>query len=223
MKYKLVIFDFDGTLANTFPWFLSIVDQIVERFQIKRFEREHLDDLRSLDIYSLLKRHDIPLWKLAPMGSYARKLMSKEIHQISLFRGADALLQALSDAGIQLALVSSNTDQNVRSVLGPENTSRIQYYACGVSLFKKQTKFKRILAESGTPPDEALCIGDEIRDLQAASAARIPFGAVSWGFTNIEVLKALSPGEVFYSIQEIYERIVQPPAGQFADLAGLPA
>jgi len=223
VKYKLVIFDFDGTLANTFPWFLGIVDQIVDRFQLKRFEKDTLDDLRSMDIPSLLKSHDIPLWKLAAIGSYVRKLMSNEIHQIALFRGVDNLLQALSDAGIQLALVSSNSYQNVRGVLGDENASRIRYYACGVSLFKKQTKFKHVLAESGVLPGEALCIGDEIRDLQAASAAKIPFGAVSWGFTDIEAMKALAPGEVFYSIEEIYEKIIAPPFGQVFDPPGLPA
>ncbi|NPV77553.1 MAG: HAD hydrolase-like protein [Anaerolineae bacterium] len=222
MKYKLVIFDFDGTLANTFPWFLSIMDQIVDRFQLKRLEKENLDDLRSLDIHSLLKSHDIPLWKVATIGRYVRKRMSEDIHQIALFRGVDDLLQALSDAGIQLALVSSNTYQNVRGVLGAENASLIRYYACGVSLFKKQTKFKRILQESGMLPSEALCIGDEIRDLQAASAAKISFGAVSWGYTNIEALKALSPMEVFYSIEEIYEKIVQPMVGRAFHAPGLP-
>ncbi len=36
MTYTLVIFDFDGTLADSFPWFLHVFDTLAERYRFKR-------------------------------------------------------------------------------------------------------------------------------------------------------------------------------------------
>ena len=95
----------------------------------------------------------------------------------------------------------------MRRILGPENEALIQYYECGVQLFGKQAKLKKVLKQSGTLPGEAICIGDEIRDIQAARKAKIPFGAVAWGFTKVEALLAYAPNEVFSSVGEIAEKI----------------
>ena len=84
----------------------------------------------------------------------------------------------------------------------------IDYYECGVRLFGKQAKLKKILKQSGIHADEAICIGDEIRDIQAAQKVKIPFGAVAWGYTNLEALKAYAPAEVFTKVGEIAERII---------------
>ncbi len=208
MKYKLVIFDFDGTLADTFPWFLSIADQVADVFHLKRFDPEQIDQLRRLDVQKVLKQYELPLWKLAVIGRYVQKMMTQDIHRIGLFQGVEDLLDTLAGTGVQLALVSSNSYTNVRKVLERRNADRIGYYECGVSLFGKQAKFKRVLEKSGVRPDEALCVGDELRDIQAAHAAQIPFGAVAWGYTPIEALMALAPREVFHTVGEIYEKVI---------------
>ncbi|NMB89657.1 MAG: HAD hydrolase-like protein, partial [Chloroflexi bacterium] len=57
-------------------------------------------------------------------------------------------------------------------------------------------------------PGEALCIGDEIRDIEAAHKVKIPFGAVSWGYTNVEALQAHAPFEVFANIEDMLTKIV---------------
>ncbi|MCC6146834.1 MAG: HAD hydrolase-like protein [Anaerolineaceae bacterium] len=207
MKYKLVIFDFDGTLADTFPWFLSIADQVADAFRLKRLDPEQVDQLRRLGVQKILKQYELPLWKLTVIGRYVQKMMTEDIHRIGLFQGVKDLLDTLAGTGVQLALVSSNSYTNVRKVLEHHNIDQIGYYECGVSLFGKQARFKRVLEKSGVPPGEALCVGDEPRDIQAAHAARIPFGAVAWGYTPIETLMALSPREVFHTVGEIYEKI----------------
>jgi phosphoglycolate phosphatase len=223
LTYKLVIFDFDGTLADTFPWFLSVVDQVADAFNLKRIDRNRVDQLRGLEIINLLQTIDVPVWRLASIGAYIRRLMTNDVHRIPLFKGVDQLIEALSDKDVQIALVSSNSYQNVREILGLKIADRINYFECGVSLFKKQTKFKKVLANSGVSSHETICIGDEIRDLKAANAANIPFGAVSWGFTDIEALMALSPNEVFHSVEEIYEKIVPGQVDQSIRPAGFPA
>jgi phosphoglycolate phosphatase len=60
-----------------------------------------------------------------------------------------------------------------------------------------------ILNRSNISHDEAIYIGDEIRDLLAARGANIAFGGVSWGYNTVESLLEYSPREIFTSVAEI--------------------
>ncbi len=212
MKYKLVIFDFDGTLANSFPWFLSVVDTVADKYRFKRIAHHEIEALRTSSARQIVKQLGVPWWKIPLIGRTVRRLAADNAHHISLFEGVDGVLQRLSEAGVALAVVTANSAPNVRRVLGPENAARISYYECSVPLFGKQARFRRIVKHMGIAPHEALCIGDELRDLEAARKANIPFGAVSWGFTHIDALQAHAPAEVFLSVNEITERLAAPGA-----------
>ena len=208
MKYKLVIFDFDGTLADTFPFALDIVDQVVEKFGLKKFDRSEIEMLRGLDARRVLKHFEVPVWKMPAITSHVMGLLGQQIHLLTLFDGIAPLLKELTDQGIKIAVVTSNTYENVCKILGPENAALIEYYECGVRIFGKQAKLKKVLKQSGIAAKDAICIGDEIRDIQAAEKVHIPFGAVAWGYTNIEALMAFNPAEVFRQVAEIAEKII---------------
>jgi phosphoglycolate phosphatase len=203
MKYKLIIFDFDGTLADSFPWFLNFVDSVSDKYKLKRIEQSQLETLRGYDAQKMIRHLKVPFWKVPLIANHMRTSMTNDIDRISLFDGVPDMLKQLSQNGVTLALVSSNSLQNVRRVLGPENAALISYYECGVSLFGKRSRFRRILAKTGIARSEALCVGDEIRDIAAAHEERIPFGAVAWGYTNIEAMEAYAPAEVFTSVGDI--------------------
>ncbi len=207
MRYKLIIFDFDGTLADSFPFFVSTLDRLAERHGFKRVGSAELETLRGYDFRQLMKHIGLPLWKLPMVTKDFNGLMAREIARISLFEGAGDLLRALSERGITLALVSSNAYENVRRVLGDENGDMIRYYECGASIFGKPAKLKKVLRKSGIPAGEAMCIGDEIRDLEAARKVHVPFGAVAWGYARIDALKERGPDEVFTDMGEIVRRI----------------
>ena len=208
MKYKLVIFDFDGTLANTFPFALKIMDQVVEKFGLKKVDRSEIEALRHLDARKVLKHLEVPLWKLPAITSHVMSLLGEQAESLFFFDGIDQLLKDLAEEGIKLALVTSNSEENARKILGKENAALIEYFECGVRVFGKQAKLKKLLKQSGVEANEAICIGDEIRDIQAAEKMQIPFGAVAWGYTNIEAMKAHNPTEVFATVGEIAQKLI---------------
>lgn len=211
MKYRLVVFDFDGTLADTFPWLATVMNQVADRYGLRRIEESEQDKLRDRDVRELMKALDVPLWKLPAIAYHVRRLMARDIHQVSLFEGVDVLLQGLSSKGIALAVVSSNSYENVRHALGPENVALIDHFECGVSVFGKAAKLRRVLTKNEVPPDESIYVGDEIRDIEAAQDASMAFGAVSWGYNRIEALRTRSPSEVFSSVNEILEKVIREP------------
>lgn len=203
MRYKLSIFDFDGTLANSFSWYLRVINDVAEKYRFRRIEENELETLRGYDARKMIAYVGLPIWKLPLIQRHMRKRMAREIDQISLFPDIDQLLQRLNAEGVALAIVTSNSSANVHRVLGPQNAALIQYYACDASLFGKRAKLRKVLRASGVRPDEAIFIGDEIRDLHESRSEKIPFGAVSWGFNSIESLRRNSPDELFASIDEI--------------------
>ncbi len=207
VKYDLVIFDFDGTLADTFQWFIGVINDVADRYRFKRVAKQDIESIRRLDAGNVLKYLDVPLWKIPMIARHMRKLMAADIHRISLFQGVDGLLRGLSKKGITLALMSSNSYENVRTILGPQNAVLIDYYECGVSIFRKKAKLKKILSKSGIPHAKSIYIGDEIRDLKAAREAKILFGGVSWGYNSVESLKPLSPELLFESIDKILDKV----------------
>ena len=58
---------------------------------------------------------------------HMRQRKSRELDQTRLFDGVDRMLRRLTDADVATALVSSNTEPNVRTILGAENASLIRY------------------------------------------------------------------------------------------------
>ena len=206
-RYRLAIFDFDGTLADSLSWSLGAFNRAAVRYRFRGVEEADLETLRDYEARQIVRHLEIPTWKLPLVTRFLRREMAREIGAISLFAGVDAVLEQLAGRGVKLAIVTSNSEENVRRVLGARHASLIGEYRCGVSIFGKGPKLRRVLAASGVPPGEALCIGDEIRDLHAARAARIPFGAVAWGYTRLESLAAHAPREVFTRVEEIVDRV----------------
>jgi phosphoglycolate phosphatase len=212
MTYRLIIFDFDGTLADTFPWVMSIIDHLAEKYNYPRPAQEEIDSARYMDTRKLIKYSGLSFWKFNSIARYVMKCMAEDIHKIALFDGIASLLHCLAEEGKCLAVVSSNSKHNVSQVLGPEISALIQHWECGVPVFGKSHKFKKILRRSGFDAGETLCIGDEIRDIEAAKKANIPCGAVSWGYTHVDSLIPLEPELVFASVCDIAEKIGIPCA-----------
>ena len=207
MQYKLVIFDFDGTLANSFPWLLSVLDGLADKYRLRRIDQSEIETLRGYTARQMLAYYRVPFWKMLLIGNDFRKWMARDIEQIHLFPGIDRVLEQLSALGVELALVTSNAAANVHKVLGPANAARIDYYECGVSVLGKEGRFEKVIRKSGVRPEEVLCIGDEIRDLEAARKVNLAFGAVSWGYARLEALLAHAPQFVFHSVDDILKHI----------------
>lgn len=208
---RLVIFDFDGTLADSFPFFIRSFDILAGRHGFRRIAGDDLEALRAFDARQIMRHVGIPAWKVPRVASDFRAMMADEISDIPLFDGAGAMLRALARENIRLAVLSSNSEANVRAVLGPEHAGLIESYACGASLFGKRSKLRRMLAALGVDRRHALCIGDEVRDAQAARGEGLRFGAVAWGYTRADVLASARPDYLFRRVGDIAPALLQLP------------
>jgi phosphoglycolate phosphatase len=208
MRYRLAIFDFDGTLADSFPWFLGVVNDVADEFGFRQVPDEDIDLLRRYDARQIMAHLGLPMWKVPLVARALRARMAAEIDRIPLFPGVEELLATLAAGGIELALVTSNSQPNAMRVLGARNAQLFRHFECGASIFGKRSKLRKVLRGSGVAAAQAIAIGDELRDLDAAEAERIPFGGVSWGYARPEALRARQPAELFDSVTDIIARLL---------------
>ena len=207
MKYRLIIFDSDGTLADTLPWMRSVFNELAKEHGFRKVEAHEYERFRDLHGSALLRELGLPLWKLPRVVSAMRRRMAEHTGEFSLFPGIAEALARFTAGGAQLAIVSSNSRENVERVLGVENTKQIAHWACGVSMLGKAAKLRQVIRQSGVPRHEAIYIGDEIRDAEAAAKAGIAFGAVTWGQHGADVLGAQQPAEIFATVQEMANKL----------------
>lgn len=211
-RYGLVIFDNDGTLADTFPWFLSVLDGVADRYRFRRADPAERERLRSLGPREILAELAVPRWRLPFIVRHVRRLKADEIGSFRLFPGVPETLRRLSEAGVRLAIVSSDTEANVRAILGPDLSRLIGTFDCGASLFGKRRHIARVVRRAGASPRSVLYIGDEIRDAEAARAVGTAFGAATWGYSDGDALRRAGPDAVFGHPREIAEHCL-PRAG----------
>ncbi|SEN28388.1 HAD-IA family hydrolase [Bradyrhizobium sp. OK095] len=202
MPYSLAIFDLDGTLADSFPWFLRTINDVADRFGFRRVRDEDVEGLRHASTREILSRLEVPLWKLPAIARHARRLKAQAAAEISLFAGVETMLRTLAGSGVQLALVTSDSEANAREKLGP-TAALFAHFDCSASVFGKPAKFRRVIRRAGVAPGKVIAIGDEVRDIEAARAVGIACGAVCWGYAAPAALRALAPDLVFERIDDV--------------------
>lgn len=206
-NYSLAIFDFDGTLADSFPWFISSLDQTADHFGLKRVDPNEIESLREMSSRDALNHLKVPMLKLPAITLYMHNLFAEGMHDIALFPGAAEMLFALHHAGVKLALVSSNAEANVRHVLGPA-AGIVDHYACGASLWGKAQKFGGVLRTMRQSPARTIAIGDEIRDIDAAHQAGLTAGVMTFGYNSRTALERRGPEYLFDDYEALRRAVI---------------
>jgi phosphoglycolate phosphatase len=204
--YRLAIFDFDGTLADSLPWFRASFQDMIARFDLAPVHDDEIEGLRGLSAREIMARLNVSTWQLPAIVSDMRKRKLAAASEISLFKDISAMLNELRRHSIRTAIVSSDSEASVRQVLGA-TAARIDRFDCGAAMFGKHWKFRRVARKLGIKPSETICIGDELRDIDAAKAAGMNSGAVAWGYALPDALQAAGPTHLFDSIEEMTEQL----------------
>lgn len=197
MGYRLLIFDFDGTLADSALWFAHVLNDVAGRYGFRQIDVAEMAELRGQPNREIIRRLGVPAWKMPFIAAHFRQLAAEAAPDLKLFPGVENMLRRLAAGGVKIAVVSSNSEATVREVLGAELAGLISHYGCGASVFGKAPKFRTVIRKAGVAEADVLCVGDEVRDIEAARKAHLATGAVTWGYATPEILRAQRPSVVF--------------------------
>lgn len=206
MIFDLAIFDFDGTLADTVGWFGEAVNVAAQHFNFRSLTKAEFDDTRRESGDRLLERLQIKPEQLPTLARFVQELAISKSSGFSLFPGISEMLNALHAAGVKIAVVSSNAEATVRTVI--EDHAHIDFYECDVGFFDKKTRYERVIELARTSASRTIAIGDEGRDIDAARSAGLTVGAVSWGFATEDYLACLKPDFLFDTVAAIEELLL---------------
>ena len=197
---KAIVFDFDGTLADTLPITVSCVNKLADEYGYEK--KEIFGKIRNKTMRQIIK-DELGL-SMIQIPGYLKKLkplIEREKEKASLFAGIPEVLEELSKKYI-LFILTSNAPEIVDHVLG-ENKPMIDFIFSNTSLFGKHKVLQALLAERNLKRDEIVYIGDEVRDIEAAKKLGVKVVAVTWGYNSKKLLEKERPDYLVEKPEEI--------------------
>ncbi len=208
MTVKVIIFDFDGTIADTLDSVVSITNRLAGEFGYKPTSQEDLIILRNLNSRQIIKKSGVPIFKIPFLIRKVLAELNNEIQVLSAFPGIKETLIELRKQGKSLGIVTSNSKENVTAFLNKNGLQELfDFIYSGTTIFGKSKVMNRVLKSENLNPEEVLYVGDETRDIESAKKTDIKVIAVSWGFNSKEVLAEQSPDYLIHQPDEIIEVI----------------
>jgi phosphoglycolate phosphatase len=203
----VVIFDFDGTLADSAAWMIGVLNDMAATHGFRQVTEPEIEMLRGLGTREIMSYLGVKPWKLPAIARDMRKRSAAATASIPLFPGVAEMLRRVADAGVIMAVVSSNGEDAVRKVLGP-SADLVAHYSCGASLFGKAAKFSALVRKRGVDPAAVLCVGDESRDVEGAHKAGLAAAAVTWGYAREAALTAAAPDFIYRSVTDLTKGVL---------------
>jgi len=191
---NVIIFDFDGTIADSLEAVLSISNRLAPKFGYPITHPEEVEQLKNLSSREIIKRSKIASFKIPFLLLQFRAELNREIYQLKLIPGIKTALLSLKQQGNRLGIVTSNSCKNVNLFLTIHELEDVfDFVGSGLALFGKGRVIQRLLNQQLIDRAMAVYVGDETRDIEAARKIGIKMIAVSWGFNSRQALAAENP------------------------------
>ena len=198
-----MIFDFDGTIADTFTAVVSTLNALSTEFGYRRAEPEELPALTRMEPRELAQRMGLAWHTLPALVLRVRKEMARNMPNVLPCPGIVPALTALRARGIRVGILTSNNRENVAAFLAQNPALAFDFVSTGSGLFSKQKRLARLLRKHGLALAETCYVGDETRDIEAAQALGMRMVSVAWGFSAPELLAAKQPDHLLTHPSEL--------------------
>jgi phosphoglycolate phosphatase len=198
-----VLFDFDGTLADSKEMAFAILNRLAEKHNFRKIAPEDREALRKLSILERCRWLGVPLHKIPLLSVEARALYKSSLPQLKPFDGVPEMLAALHHRGYRLSVLSSNSAGNIRAFLLRNGIDAISNVVGSSAIFGKDVAIKRFLKMHRLTSSQVIYVGDEERDVIACRKSGIPIIWVGWGYDAPEVVRPAQPDFMVQAPAEI--------------------
>lgn len=206
-NFKYLIFDFDGTLADTAEVHAKAFNRIHAQFDLPKITKKELTKFQSKSMKNLCREYGISPVKLLKITTAISQEMGSLLAQTSFYPGIKKALFTLKK-NHTLGILSSNNLSNIKAFFADKDLALsvlFSFWRCEKNLFGKDRALKALMKEHKINPAQVLYFGDQVRDVEACQRAGVQVAAVTWGFASEELLASVKPNYLLNHPSEIID------------------
>ena len=204
---KLAVFDFDGTLADSVEFCLSVFDRIFNKFMgDKAPDREAIYSNFGMNEPGVIRFFMGGENKEAEEDFFA---WHRELHPAMCpepFPGVIALLDFLKEKGVPMKILTGRSEITCNISL---DFLGMQKYFSGAKYGSPEKNDKaaqlcELMEEHHLAPEEIIYIGDAVSDVTACRKAGVVCLSAAWASSaRLKELNEVNPGLIFTSVSEM--------------------
>ena len=202
----LVLFDYDGVLADTLDDLLKFGQAACNQLGVKHtVTKSDLTNLEVMSFASYGKACEVPEKLIDQFVGICLNLFAEQKTPSGIFPGVGKVVRQLANQHF-IDIVTTNSSQNVNAFLVKHGLAQLIHAVYGIDSPGSKTQ-KILLAQTRLPkgrtPEPAFMVGDSLSDIRAAKAARVASIAVTWGHQSVETLMSGQPDYLIHVPNEL--------------------
>ena len=204
MKYNHLIFDFDGTIADTLDESLRIYNSLADQYGLRKISEGDVAELRHLSLGKLFDHLGVARHRAPKIIYQGTRILKSRIANLPLISGMAEVLPVLRSSADHFGILTSNSVDNVSLFLETRDLQDVFTFVSSTSKLSGKARHLRGIRKSyAMDTEKMIYIGDEIRDIRAAKKAGVAIAAVAWGFNSSESLQAEDPDFLLHHPDEL--------------------
>ncbi|HBR15822.1 MAG TPA: carotenoid oxygenase [Candidatus Omnitrophica bacterium] len=202
-KKDILVFDFDGTIADTFHHIIEISNLLSKEFNFNAIHPNDVERLKDMTSQEVTRYLGVPLLKVPLIVAKGRWQLHKSMDSVKPTEGLRELVHALKSLGYEIGILTSNSLKNVVTFLKNHDLDVFDFIRASSKVWEKSHGLDALMKDKGMDPREVIYVGDETRDIEAAQKAGIRVAAVSWGYNSSKALLAHKPDYLIHKPEEL--------------------
>lgn len=204
-KGRLLIFDFDGVLADSFDTFYPLMRDVMKHVGLSltpdQYRNFFVDNVHQ-SIKNFINDENKYALAMEFRNSNYDRHCNEESHKAKLFPGAVEFLKEIGKNYI-LTIASSGREDNIKNLLEKNCVKNLFGLILANTATSKAGMIKETLNKFQAIPKETIMLTDTVGDIDIAKKCGLKTIAVTWGFHSAKILKSSKPNFIVNNFNEL--------------------
>ncbi|MFA5894429.1 MAG: HAD hydrolase-like protein [Candidatus Shapirobacteria bacterium] len=199
-----IVFDFDGTIADTFDAAVKILNRLAPEYGYEPVTEEMQKEFKRLGTKKAMKAFGVSWFQFIRVGRRAIKELKNDIATINMFPGMPGVFRELQKRGIPMGILSSNSKENILKFFNENGLEGVfEYIVPSGLMWGKARKLRKVIRKRKLTKDQLIYVGDETKDIIACHKVGGRIISVAWGYNSEEALMTYGPDWMAKKPQDI--------------------